>query len=174
MRGQQSSSAGRERISSEPRGWYLAGEVGQLAGVSGERVGQWARRGYIRSSQSESIPRIYSFQDIAEAMVVHELLDAGVRHREILQTVRNLRHEYGDWPLQQAPLATTDMRAALSANSNEFLLLIAGNTRDAAHGIGTQLMLDLPLGLRAVAQLLRRGGWVIKTLPTVTHIEVDP
>ena len=34
------------------RGRYLAGEVGLLAGVSGDRIGQWARWGHIRSSHS--------------------------------------------------------------------------------------------------------------------------
>ena len=57
----------------QPRGRYLASEVGQLAGVPGNRIGQWARRGYIRSSWSSETPRIYSFQDAAEAFVVHEL-----------------------------------------------------------------------------------------------------
>ncbi len=33
-----------------PRGHYTAQAVGRLAGVSGQRVGQRARRGYIRSS----------------------------------------------------------------------------------------------------------------------------
>jgi hypothetical protein len=54
----------------QPRGWYLAREVGLLAGVSGEKVGQWARYGYIRSSWSSTIPRVYSFQDVAEAIAV--------------------------------------------------------------------------------------------------------
>src|SRR6266545_2170692 len=50
-----------------PRGWYLAHEVGQLVGVSGDRIGQWARRGYIRSSHSDGRPRVYSFQDLTAA-----------------------------------------------------------------------------------------------------------
>lgn len=66
-----------------PRGSYRAWEAGQLAGVSGQKMGQWARRGYIRSSVSPRQPRIYSFHDVAEAMVVHELLDRGVKHRDI-------------------------------------------------------------------------------------------
>jgi hypothetical protein len=44
-----------------PRGHYLASEVGQLAGVSGERIGQWSRYGYIRASQSDDeYPLVYS------------------------------------------------------------------------------------------------------------------
>jgi DNA-binding transcriptional MerR regulator len=50
-----------------PRGHYLASEVGRLAGVSGQSIGQWARNGYLRSSQSDGPPRVYSFQDVAEA-----------------------------------------------------------------------------------------------------------
>ena len=50
-------------------GHYLAGEAGLLAGVSGDRIGQWARWGYIRSSHSDGEPRVYSYEDVAEAMV---------------------------------------------------------------------------------------------------------
>jgi hypothetical protein len=35
------------------------------------RRNQWARYGYIRSSWSSTISRIYSFQDVAEAIAVH-------------------------------------------------------------------------------------------------------
>src|SRR5688500_8843340 len=87
-----------------PRGHYLAHEAGQLAGVSGERIGQWARRGYIRSSQSSGLPRVYSYQDVAEAMVVHELVEADVPLRAIRRTVEALRETYGAWPLSAADL----------------------------------------------------------------------
>ena len=33
-------------------GHFLAGEVGEMAGVSGNTIGQWARWGYIKASQS--------------------------------------------------------------------------------------------------------------------------
>ena len=48
-----------------------------LAGVSGDRIGQWARWGHIRSSRSEREPRVYSYEDVAEAMIVHELEELG-------------------------------------------------------------------------------------------------
>lgn len=89
-----------------PRGRYLAHEVGLLAGVPGHTIGQWARRGYIKSSVSQDRPRIYSYQDVAEAMVVHDLLTRAVPHREIRTAIDSL-HEYGDWPLTHAPLATS-------------------------------------------------------------------
>lgn len=69
-------------------------------------MGQRARRGYIRSSVSPGLPRIYGFHDVAEAMVVHELLDRGVKHLDIRRAISVLEGAYGDWPLTEAPLAT--------------------------------------------------------------------
>jgi DNA-binding transcriptional MerR regulator len=83
--------------------------VGQLAGVSGNTIGQWARWGYIRSSRSEGEPRVYSVEDVAEAAIVHALLDRGVKHAEVRRVIAQLG-EYGDWPLSEAPLATTEER----------------------------------------------------------------
>jgi DNA-binding transcriptional MerR regulator len=88
-----------------PHGRFLAGEVGELAGVSGNTIGQWARWGYIRSSQSDGEPRVYSVEDIAEASVVSELLGRGVRHADVRRAVAGL-NGYGAWPLSEAPLGT--------------------------------------------------------------------
>ena len=46
-----------------PHGHFLAAEAGELAGVSGTTIGQWARRGLIRSSVSDEEPRVYSVED---------------------------------------------------------------------------------------------------------------
>jgi hypothetical protein len=93
-------------ISAKPHGHFLAGEAGELAGVSGTTIGQWARRGYIRASQSAGDPHVYSVEDVAEAAIVHALLDRGVRHADVRRAVQRLGG-YGDWPLSEAPLATT-------------------------------------------------------------------
>jgi DNA-binding transcriptional MerR regulator len=90
-----------------PHGSFLAAEVGQLAGVSGNTIGQWARWGYIRSSRSEGEPRVYSVEDVAEAAIVHALLERGIKHAQVRRVIAQLG-EYGDWPLSEAPLATTD------------------------------------------------------------------
>jgi hypothetical protein len=87
-------------------GSFLAGEVGELAGVSGTTVGQWARRGLIRSSQSEGEPRVYSLEDINEASVVAELLARGVRHVDVHRATERLAPRFGHWPLSEAPLGT--------------------------------------------------------------------
>jgi DNA-binding transcriptional MerR regulator len=87
-------------------GHLSAGEAGELVGVTGNTIGQWARWGYIRASQSSADPHVYSVEDVAEAAVVRALLDRKVRHRAVRLAIAHLG-DYGDWPLSQAPLATT-------------------------------------------------------------------
>src|SRR5262245_41627579 len=87
-------------------GHFSAGEVGELAGVTGNTIGQWARWGYIRASQSDGEPHVYSVEDIAEAAMVKALLDRGISHMQVRRAIAQLS-EYGDWPLSEARLATT-------------------------------------------------------------------
>ena len=74
--------------------------------MSGNTIGQWARRGLIRSSQSDGEPRVYSVEDIAEASVVAELLGRGVRHLDVHRASERLAPRHGPWPLSDAPLGT--------------------------------------------------------------------
>ena len=62
----------------------------ELAGVTGNTIGQWARWGYIRASQSNGEPHVYSVEDVAEAVIVNELLRRGVRHRDVRRAIRQL------------------------------------------------------------------------------------
>lgn len=146
-----------------PRGHYLARTVGLLAGVPGHTIGQWARRGYIQSSQSTGAPRVYSYQDVAEAMVVHDLLDAGIPHRDIKTAIKTLRLEYGEWPLTHAELAT--YHGALVAR-------IGGVTYDVGRHGWQEVVNDDNLTL--IASQLRRGGWAVRLVPDLEHIEVNP
>jgi DNA-binding transcriptional MerR regulator len=92
--------------SPRPHGRLFAGEVAALAGVSGTTIGQWARRGYIRSSQSSDEPRVYSVEDVAEAAIVSELLSRGVPHAQIRAAI-DLLDDRGRWPLSEVRLETT-------------------------------------------------------------------
>lgn len=159
-------------VNMPPRGHYLANEVGELAGVSGDRVGQWARRGYIRASQSAAgeSPLIYSFQDVAEAMLVHELEDQGVPLWLIRGTIEGLRAEYGDWPLQRAPLALErDADKPIAA-----LTLVRENHREQAGEHGWQVLEEVTVEPRRISLELARGGWAVRVAPDLEHIEVDP
>jgi DNA-binding transcriptional MerR regulator len=114
-------------------GRFLAGEAGDLAGVSGTTIGQWARRGYIRASQSAGDPHVYSLEDVLEASVVHALLERGIGHAAIRRTIAALG-EYGEWPLSVAPLATT------SGNGGPRIVLAERDGVFALSGRGWQRM----------------------------------
>jgi uncharacterized protein (DUF433 family) len=148
----------------QARGHYSAHDAGLLAGVSGNKIGQWARRGYIRASQSDCPPYVYSYQDVGEAILVHELLAEGVPHRRVRRAVETLRERHGNrWPLQLADLAT---------NGRDVLAL----EDEAAWDIGDRVWQQKiePENLRRIAGLLRRGGWAARELPDLRHIEVNP
>jgi DNA-binding transcriptional MerR regulator len=87
-------------------GEFLAGAVGELAGVSGNTIGQWARWGYIHASQSSGDPHVYSVEDVAEAAMVKALLERGISHKMVRRAISQLSG-YGDWPLSEASLAVT-------------------------------------------------------------------
>ena len=85
-----------------PVGFYLAHDVGRLAGVSGRTIGLGTPR--LHWLIAVARPRVYSYQDVAEAMIVHELLERNSTHREIRQTIHTQRQEFGRaWPLSAEP-----------------------------------------------------------------------
>ena len=132
----------------KPHGQILAGEAGELAGVTGNTIGQWARWGYIRASQSDGEPHVYSVEDVAEAAIVGELLRRGVRHRDVRRAIRHLP-EYGAWPLSEAPLATTP--------EGRLLLLRENGEIYALSARGWQLM-SVPPEVEDVRLRLQRVG----------------
>ncbi len=130
-------------------GAFLAGEVGELAGVSGNTIGQWARWGYIRASRSDGVPHVYSVEDVAEAAMVHTLLERGVSHMMVRRAIAHLG-AYGAWPLSDAPLAVT------TEGPRRRILL---HEREGAHALtprGWQLM-AAPPAFEDVRLRLRRS-----------------
>ncbi len=154
-----------------PRGYYLAAEVGQLAGVSGNTIGQWKRRGYIQASQSaDDYPHIYAYQDVAEAMVVHDLLDHSVPLRRIKRLIARLREENGrGWPLQAERLYVPD------GPSSKNPVYLKKDKKLVDPDALTPWHYVIEAGnLQLIAEQLHRGGWVVRALPNLQHIEVDP
>jgi DNA-binding transcriptional MerR regulator len=88
-------------VGARVHGEFRAAEVGEMAGVSGTTIGQWARRGLIRSSQRDTEPRLYSVEDVAEAAIVRAVLEAGVRHADVHRAIELLPGPH--------PLSTTDL-----------------------------------------------------------------
>jgi DNA-binding transcriptional MerR regulator len=87
-------------------GRLSAADVGALVGVSGTTVGQWARRGYIDSSQRRREPRVYAVEDVVEAAIVRALLDRGLRRPEVRRAIARLREDGPPWPLSRMRLGT--------------------------------------------------------------------
>jgi hypothetical protein len=132
----------------KPHGEFLAGAVGEIAGVSGTTIGQWARWGYIRASRSDGDPHVYAFEDVVEALMVKALLDRGVSRPMIRRAIAHLD---GAWPLTDAQLATTDggrrPRIVLREDDGAYALTPRGWQRMVA-----------PPPLRDVRLRLRRTG----------------
>jgi uncharacterized protein (DUF433 family) len=149
-----------------PGGRYVASEVGRLAGVSGHKIGQWARNGYIRGLPSEPgrFPLLYSFQDIAEAIVVHELLNRRASYPQIRTTTENLRERFAhNWPLSHALLATTPGGEIIAAADH------------ALYDIGQRGWQQVaPHALERVVGLLQVGGWASRELGDLVYVQVDP
>ena len=166
-----------------PRGHYLAREVGQLAGVSGETVGQWARYGYIRASQSNpgEYPQVYSFQDVAEAIVVHELIDQKIPLKVLRPFIEALRERLGDWPLQHVNLETQRgvKRAPTAEDDDETVEVAAllwrhGEDRYELGPHGWQQVEGKSISPQRVVADLTHGGWAVRRLRNLKHIEVNP
>jgi uncharacterized protein (DUF433 family) len=161
-----------EVVQLPPRGHYFAQEVGELAGVSGHTIGQWAHYAYIRASQSKTgeYPQVYSYQDVAEAIMVHELLEKKVPLQALRPVILRLRERYGDWPLQHAELETTTGEEVKLAG----LLVKDGDLRVELGEHGWQVVEKATVNVERVARDLAHGGWAYRKHPELQHIVVDP
>lgn len=144
--------------------------AGALAGVSGNRIGQWARYGLIRPSLYEGRPaNRYAFFDVAEAIVVHWLVDRNFSYGEIHQAIDSARERYPRWPLLQAELGIA--RHGLGQDRGVLV-----EKRDGIYvevGRGGQQVVLRPELLDLARDMLRTGGWLAHTL-NLRRIEVDP
>lgn len=138
---------------------YLAHEAARLVGVPGDRIGQWARWGHIAASISDGDPHVYAYEDVAEALAVHALLEHGLSLRTIRSAVDRLGGP-STHPLSSGSVHLVDGRLAVERDD----ILVDVFTD---HGV-------LPLDGRVEAhELLRRGGWPARD-GRVRHVEVDP
>lgn len=143
-------------------GHYTAAEVGRLAGVSARRVGQWARYGIIPSVSTK--PRVYSYADAGEAVLVRYLVGLGYKPGEVREVVESLRRDYGEWPLASAPLEHDGKLLVIKRKGGVYV-----SVQRPGHGVIAGTLIDL----KAVRAALERGGWVSVDSPR-EYIEVDP
>jgi hypothetical protein len=125
-----------------------------LAGVPGDRIGQWARWGHIRASVSAEDPHVYAFADVAEALAVHLLLDAGL-------TLPVVRH-------------AVERLGGLSVGVHVVDGRLAVERGDVLQDVFTEQIV-LPLNGRLdPVDLLRRGGWPARVTGDLDAVWVDP
>src|SRR3954468_5507249 len=101
-----------QRATLEPTARYLAHDAARLVGVPGDRIGQWARWGHIRASVSAGDPHVYAFEDVAEALAVHLLLDAGFALPLVRRAVEVLGGAVA-FPLSSGRLHVVDHRLSV-------------------------------------------------------------
>jgi uncharacterized protein (DUF433 family) len=161
-----------ENQDTAPRGIFSPFHAGALAGVTGNRIGQWARYGLIKPSFFRGRPaNLYEFRDVAEAIVVHWLLAAEFTYENVHAAIESARTYYGEWPLSEAPLGIAqhavegDPRGTLVLNIKKGVYVDLLRARD-------QLTLP-PHMLELARDVLRRGGWIANQLG-LKHVEVDP
>jgi uncharacterized protein (DUF433 family) len=155
----------------EFQGIFPPHRAGALAGVSGYRIGQWARNRLIRPHVYEGRPvNLYAFYDVAEAIVVHWLLEENFDYREIHTAIEKAREEHPDWPLLDAPLGIA--RHAIDGDRGVIVQEVGRRTYVETSRAGGQITLQPEL-LERARDMLRRGGWLAEQL-RLKRIEVDP
>lgn len=154
-------------LESEPTGWYSPWEVARLAGVSGKQVGQWARYGYMKSTWALSAPRAYAYQDVAEAMVLHFLIEREVPYRSIRRAIAEASKKYGSrWPLSSAQLYIVADHP--QRRGRKKTVVVDDYDVVAKHRVLGQL------DLIQVRRDLERGGWAARENQELRYIQVDP
>lgn len=155
-----------------PLGVFSPFRAGALAGVSGNTIGQWARYGLIEPTLFHGRPaNLYEFRDVAEAIVVHWLLERRFTYREIHLAIEQARSEHHDWPLSSAPLGIA--KHAVSGDPRGVIVLKVKQGVYVDTSTGTDQVTLKPELLDAASDMLRRGGWLAEKFK-LKRIEVDP
>jgi uncharacterized protein (DUF433 family)/DNA-binding transcriptional MerR regulator len=153
------------------RGIFSPFRAGALAGVSGNRIGQWARYGLITPTYFKGRPaNLYEFRDVAEGIVVHWLIERDFTYDQIHVAIERARSENYTWPLQEAPVGVAQHAVEGDPRGTIAFELTRGVYVDALHG--DQLTLQPQMFERA-RDVLLRGGWIADRLG-LQRIEVDP
>jgi uncharacterized protein (DUF433 family) len=151
-------------------GVFSPRRAGALAGVSGDQIGQWARRRLIRPTVYEGRPaNRYAFHDVAEAIVIHWLRERGFPYSEIHAAIAHARQTHPGWPLLKP-----DLGVALHAIEGDRGVIVerfgGGYVETGRPGGQTILRPEL---LDLARDMLRTGGWLAEQLK-LERIEVDP
>lgn len=152
-------------------GVYAPRRAGALAGITGQTIGQWARYGLVRPTIYEGRPRnLYSYFDVAEAIVVRWLLEEGFKHAHLRAAIKSVRDEYPDWPLLNAPLG---IGRQTMHDRGQLVRQVEPQVYVDVSGTAPDQVVIRPTLLDAARDMLRHGGWLADVLG-LDRIEVSP
>lgn len=154
-------------------GVFSPRRAGALAGVSGDKVGQWARYGLIRPTIYEGRPaNRYAFFDVAEAIVVHWLREQHFRYDEIHQAIEAARTQHPNWPLIRGQLGIARHTVEVARDRGVIVHRAVDGAYVEIGRAGRQIVLKPEL-LDFAQDMLRTGGWIAHG-KGLDRIEVDP
>lgn len=166
--------ASRSIFEEEPQGHYPLCEAAWIAGVRSQRLAAWVRRGHASASQSPCPPLVFCYQDIAEAILIHELLEQRrVPWRQVRDTIAALRDKHGVWPLSRESLRRSLVTVKAPSARHSSLVVQDHDATYECLGSSWQQMLN-PEMLGLIISRLERGGWAVVLEPDIEHIAIDP
>lgn len=152
-------------------GVYTPRRAGALAGISGQTIGQWARYGLVKPTVYEGRPRnLYSYFDVAEAIVVRWLLEEGFKHAHVRAAISSVWEEHPDWPLLNAPLGIGRQSVH---DRGQLVREVQPHVYVDVSGTAPEQVVIRPTLLDAARDMLRHGGWLADVL-ALERIEVSP
>lgn len=158
----------------EPRGYYSLAESAWISGLRPQRLAAWVSRRHLTASQSDRKPYVFCYQDIAEAMLMHELLDVHhAKWAKLRETIEGLTEVHGRWPLSRESLEGELATVCAEKGKASTIVVKSGRAVYERCGAAWQQMLE-PTTLGLIMDRLQRGGWAVVIDPSLRHIAIDP
>ena len=72
--------------------WFYSRDIERIFGITNRQLQYWDETGFFKPTQKSARRRKYSFMDLIQLKVIHDLLQKGISLRKIRQSVNNLEH----------------------------------------------------------------------------------
>ena len=72
--------------------WFYSRDIERIFGITNRQLQYWDETGFFKPTEKSPRRRKYSFLDLIQLKVIHDLLQRGVSLRKIRQSVKGLEH----------------------------------------------------------------------------------